>query len=263
METETADLREKYRPKSFGQVLGNRVPKSFLISSILARKFPKAIINHGITGTGKTSLAYLTHMGLTCQNFNGDVCGTCKGCRLALKYYPHGFEGVQIYDCLNLDANRLTEILRENTNLCCSNRIGRQVLIFDEFHRVAERRLQDKFLRKIETCRDLFIFTLIDLSCIEGAFKDRATILKTTPPKMEEVLPWLESICNAERIIIKEKEALKGLAEESRLIPRSCLGMLQLILGLKEPITVDLINQLSENRESAGNDAPTYKVIGD
>lgn len=263
METNTADLREKYRPRTFGEVIGNTQPKKFLVSSISSGKFPRALIYHGTTGTGKTTLAYLTYMGLSCQNFNDDICGKCENCRLALKYYPHGFEGVQIYDCTNLDANRLTEILRDRTNFLCSNRIGRQVIIFDEFHRIAERRLQDKFLRKMETCRDLFIFTLIDLSCLEGAFKDRTTILKTSVPNMEELIPWLESKCKAEGIIIKEKEALKGLAEEARLIPRACLGMLQLISGFGEPITADLINQLSENRKSIENDVPTYRVIQD
>jgi len=107
----------------------------------------------------------------------------------------------------------------------------------------------------------LFIFCLIDISLIEEALRQRLTVLKTSLPEMEEILAWLEHICSIEGIVVKDKEALEHLAKEADLIPRECIGTLQTILDLREPITVELIRELSRDKVSVKGEEPGYRII--
>ena len=263
MATESLDLRKKYRPKRFSEILGNKLTLRYLINSASTSRTPNGIMFHGPGGTGKTTCAEVYSKALCCLNFKGDICAQCEPCQSIQKTYPNSSVtyGIHVHDCALMDEKTLNDLIYSHLHYIHFNRIKKDIHIFDHFDCIRDRS-QDKFLRQLETRPYLlFIFCLIDISPIERPFKDRVTILKTVRPTMDEILPWLKYICHTEGIVLKQKRALQHLVEEADLVPRACLATLEKIVGLREPITFALLRELSEDNESVNDDNTNRRII--
>jgi DNA polymerase-3 subunit gamma/tau len=200
------DYRQKYRPKSFSEFVGNRRTIKILANIGKSGHLPNGILIYGPAGSGKTTLAQTFLKALHCQNFQDDVCGECKECLDFEKEFSSGCQWPDIFDCTMIDEKVFREIY-SNTLFPRSIR-GRKVYILDEFHR-AKSTLQDKFLKPLETAKNrLFIFSLIDLKKVSQAFRQRVTMLQTKRPEVDEIVPWLQRICDLEGIHIKDRNAL-------------------------------------------------------
>ena len=79
------------------------------------------------------------------------------------------------------------------------------------------------------------------------AFRDRVTVLRTIPPKIEELVPWLKSICTTEKIIIKDNNALTQVARSGGRLPRESLSLLDKVAVLEEPLTTSLVKELAQD----------------
>lgn len=257
METNSIDFCAKYRPRTWGDILGNALAKQYLKNSWLTGRIPTSIIGHGDKGSGKNTLFHLYTKSLTCENPQGDEpCGECKCCKSLEANYPEGsaVAGVFYYNCTKIDSERMDEILKYDVGNFSINKIERNIHIFDEFHRIRDRS-QDKLLKVVENSnRDIFLFALIDLSVVEPALQQRSIILKTERPEMGEIIPRLQQICECEGIIVKEEDALVHLATEADRLLRGCLKVLEMLSVLGEPLTVSVVKRLFRQRRSIGND---------
>jgi len=258
----TSDLRMKYRPQKFSEVIGNKSTVQILREIATKHRIPNGMLFHGHPGTGKSSLAYLFVKALNCLDFEQDVCGNCQNCLLMEKYFPSGPCGiVEIHDCTIINETYLEDLIKHHFTIFPRTKIGRNIHVFDEFQR-AKPSFQEKLLTPLQTDPDLLlIFCLIDLTRVEEAFRQRVTILKTIRPGLDEIIPWLSRICFLEGITVKELRALKHLAIAAELLPRECLSYLQKISYLSDTLTVDLVKQVSKDNRSIHEDASTPILI--
>jgi len=256
MGTDTIDFCEKNRPRRFTEVLGNKLAIQYLKNSCLTGRIPNSTILHGERGTGKNTLAHICSKALTCENFQGEPCGECTSCKSLEANYPEGstLSGVSLFNCTEIDEKRLSEIIRDCFGYRSLNKIGRNIFILDEFHRIRDR-CQDKLLSPVvKSNSDIFLFCLIDLSEVESALQQRSIILKTERPEMGEIFLWLHQICEREGITVKDDDALVHLATEADRLPRGCLKFLEALAVYGEPLTVSLAKKILRHWRSIKND---------
>jgi DNA polymerase III delta prime subunit len=150
-----------------------------------------------------------------------------------------------------MSARALEEIL-QSLRYPSDSSTGKRIIVLDEFQRALNEKMQDQFLVDLEKYRDiLLIFCLIDLEKVHEAFRQRVTVLKTNPPEIEELVHWLQKICTAEGIIIKDNGALEQVAKSAKRLPRGCLAFLEKVSLLGEPLSTSLARELAEDNQDA------------
>lgn len=240
------DFREKYRPKLFSEIVGNRRIIKILTNMLESGDIRRGIVFHGLPGSGKTTLAKLFVKGLHCQHFSGDVCGKCGNCESFDNNTSLGRD-YSFHDCTKINKQNLEDLLTSLRNGWPSPRIGLTIHILDEFQRTTEN-LQEKFLIPLEIHKDiLLIFCLIEIKTLTEAFRQRVMVLKTSRPEIDELLPWLQRICTAEAITIKDNNALRQVALTAGQLPRECLSLLEKVFLLGEPLSTTLVRELARD----------------
>jgi DNA polymerase III gamma/tau subunit len=104
-----------------------------------------------------------------------------------------------------------------------------KITYYDEFQRV-KIPAQEMLLKALEgdpyPLNKLFIFSTKEPEKVDGGLLQRVTHLKLIPPTVEQLIPWLEKICNWAPIHVEDKTALGLIAEDCNRIPRVCLNFL-------------------------------------
>jgi DNA polymerase III gamma/tau subunit len=255
------DFRDKYRPRSFSEFVGNGMVINILSEIVKSRRSPNGILFHGPAGTGKTSLELVLAKALSCQNFSEDVCGRCANCLAFEEFYENSDDLWILHDCTKLNEKSLDEILQKGFFAGACLEMTYDVHIFDELDR-AKDSLQSRLLSHLEMKKDrLLIFSLIDLKKIDEAFQQRVTVLKTSRPEIEELIPWLERICASEGIVVKGEDALRQLGVAADRLPRSCLGLLQKISYLRKPLTTSLVREIAQDSRGSEDGGSRYRIL--
>jgi len=244
------DLREKYRPRQFSEVIGNELNLKILKKMITEQNLPRGLMLVGPPGTGKSTLSHLIRMSLVCEGRapeDIEPCWKCPGCK-----YPHHEWDL---DCTKMTSEDLREILFSLGFRWHGPFVG--IEIFDEFQR-ARFNIQEMFLKTLEEDRNgrdlLIIFCVMDLKKICEAFQQRVQVLYTNPPKLQHLVPWLSEICRKENFTAETK-ALELIARSSGFLPRGCLMLLQKTSHVDKNISTSLVKEvlMNEGRLDAKN----------
>ena len=73
-------LYNKYRSKTFDEIVGQEAAVQSLKNALLTNKIAHAYLFSGPRGTGKTSLARLFAKALNCEEGLGSICNKCENC---------------------------------------------------------------------------------------------------------------------------------------------------------------------------------------
>jgi replication factor C small subunit len=211
---------EKYRPKKVSDMIGDF--KDRILAYLKEpSSIPHFLLYSRTPGTGKTTLAKAIINELSCDAL-----------------------------ILNSSDDRKIEVVREKVKQFAMTQSSkgnlRRCVFMDEFDGML-RASQDALRNIMETysINVFFILTCNNINKVIEPIKNRCTLIPFSYPKKEEIVIYLEKICNAENMDYTE-EGLKKLVEVNYPSIRNCVLSLQDLHTQGQPVTEETIRPINE-----------------
>jgi DNA polymerase-3 subunit gamma/tau len=205
-------LYRKYRPQTFGQVLGQPQVTGVISRAVAAGQPAHAYLFAGPRGTGKTSVARILAKSLNCLNRaenSAEPCNDCDHCR--------AIDKGAFLDVLELDAasNRgIDEIRQLKEQVAVSPTMGAyKVYILDEAHMLTDAAF-NALLKTLEEppAKVVFILCTTEAHKIPITIASRCQRLTFTRATLAQLTEALQVVVKAEKVAI-EPAALELLAK--------------------------------------------------
>ena len=251
-ENKSKILALKYRPKTFGQLLGQEVIAETILNAIKTGKTPNAYLLSGIRGTGKTSTARLIAKALNCTknaNENGlcDEKDSCEHCK--------EIENSNHIDVLEQDAATATGVdnirdLIENSKYNPTN-AKYKVYILDECQALSKNSWQ-ALLKTLEEppSKLRFIFATTEPRKVPVTILSRCQRFDLRRVSLEKIFNHIKKISEIEKGKISD-DALRLLARASEGSVRDGISLLDRALVFQ-----------SLNPDSIMDDKDVRKMLG-
>lgn len=196
---------EKYRPKVFDDIIGNKEIINSVRKCVSDKKIPHFLFS-GNAGVGKTTLAHVI-----INEYFKDLTEE---------------EKMRKYLELNASSDRKIDVIREDVNDFAMRSNNIRFIILDEADELPQL-TQDALKRIMELNSDYAKFILIcnNISKITDPIKSRCVCYEFNSPTTDEILERLKVIAENEKINIDEK-TLKIIAEKSNGDVRTSINQL-------------------------------------
>ncbi|KAL4184204.1 hypothetical protein AMTRI_Chr11g158840 [Amborella trichopoda] len=238
---EPRSLSQKYRPRSFNEIVGQNIVVQSLANAIFKGRIAPVYLFQGPRGTGKTSTARVFAAALNCSSEEGiKPCGFCKECMV--------FASGKSMDMRELDAtnkngiNRIKYVLKHSAIPPPSSRF--RVFIINECHMLSSK-TWTSFLKSLEEPPPhvVFVFVTTDPDKLPRTVVSRCQ--KYLFPKIKEVdmVNRLKKLAEVENLVV-EPDALDLIALNSDGSLRDAETLLEQLALLGKPITMALVNDL-------------------
>jgi DNA polymerase III subunit gamma/tau len=223
------DFSQIYRPCRITEVVGNDRAKTVIERAFKQNKIPHAFLFHGVSGTGKTTIARIIELGLNCEKGpTSEPCCECTNCKYVLQRY--GYAPVREINAVDTTKDKIRELLKEMRDygygLFGSSR--RDLLLVDECHGLTEDQA-GLFLNFVEdaSANMYFIFCTTKPRKFLDTLKNRFIInVKFDRVPDKEILRLLTEICGQEGLV-PDKKMLSKIVKEADGMPRNAVNGLQ------------------------------------
>jgi DNA polymerase III subunit gamma/tau len=235
-------LYRKWRPRRFGEVVGQEPIVRTLSRAIETGRVAHAYLFSGPRGTGKTSTAKVLAMGLNCaQGPTPEPDGTCDSCRAIVN--NSSLDVVEMDAASNRGIDEIRD-LRDRVNLApVAGRM--KVYIIDEVHMLTAEAF-NALLKMLEEPPEHVVFVLAttEKHKVLPTIISRCQSFDFRRPGVETLKGKLAEIAEAEGIET-EPEALTVIAREGRGSFRDAEGLLDQLSSFAEgPITAAMVREL-------------------
>ena len=195
-------LTEEYRPQTFKEIKGQRLPKKVLKSIVEnPEDAPRSIILYGKFGSGKSSLAQIFAKAMNCKTKKIEPCLSCSICQ-GFNNNPYYYR--EIDTALAGSKSDLQQIV-ESMNYSLGKNIWR-IYNFEEIQ-VASRQAQSTLLKELEKLSDrtFVLFFTTEIEKILDTIRSRSLELEFEKIDEKDIIANLEKICDNENKEIDEK----------------------------------------------------------
>lgn len=254
-------LANKYRPRTFEEVVGQTSEMEVLKKAITGKWKPNALIITGPFGTGKTTSARLISRALLCSNLQLPVgetgetyepCGECEDCKsMDRENHPNYLEVDAASNGSVGDVRGMLSDLEYRTG----NKL--RIVCYDESHMLSVA-AQNTLLQTLETGSHsiLFIFATTESNKMLPTVKSRAVELNMKLLAKADIQRRLIQVCKEEGLDYDPK-ALGIIATHVRGHARDALMMLEQISRISPTIDQDTVRTYLR----LDQDTEVYKML--
>lgn len=203
----------KYRPASFGAVVGQQALTTTLRNAVASGKLAHAYLFCGPRGVGKTTCARIFAKVINCTNpqSDGDACGECESCK--------AFEEQRSLNIFELDAasnNGVNEIKELMDQTRIPPQVGKyKVFIIDEVHMLSTAAF-NAFLKTLEEppAHVVFILATTEKHKILPTILSRCQVYDFDRMTVANTIEHLKKVADDQGITYEE-QALNLIAEKA------------------------------------------------
>jgi DNA polymerase III subunit gamma/tau len=226
------DLAQRYRPKTLDEVVGQKSVIGLLEGMLTDDPLPPAVLLHGPTSAGKTTLSRIIPTYSNCKDTeNFEPCWECKSCKAALKMIDgvKAHPDVEVINCAGDRGIDMTRSLRERAKFLPRYRY--RWFILDECHRLTPD-AQENLLTLLEEPpkKTRFILLTTNPEKLKSPLKNRCQVFKLGTVDVETLTKLLRKITKAEKRLLPKK-VCKQIAEVSEGVPREALKITEQVLN--------------------------------
>ena len=235
----------KYRPATFGDVVGQASIATTLKNSILNKHLGHAYLFSGPRGVGKTTCARIFARTINCTSIteSGEACNSCESCQ--------SFNENRSYNIHELDAasnNSVDDIRILTEQVRIPPQIGAySVYIIDEVHMLSQSAF-NAFLKTLEEPppHAVFILATTEKHKIIPTILSRCQIFDFNRIHVEDAVAYLKDIADKESLEY-EDDALHMIAQKADGAMRDALSIFDQVVSFSgEKITYkDVIRNLN------------------
>lgn len=194
--TAHVELYKKYRPNTWGSLIGQEKVAKSLRNAVRANKLPTAFGFFGDRGCGKTSSAFLLAKSINCLDISesGNPCNQCEVC---VNIDNKNQLGVNYISMANKGGVEDVRNIVQQARL--SQPIKKQVWILDEVHNLSKAAF-DALLIPIEekSMPSLFIFCSTEVDRIPQTIMSRIQQRRFTLVESDKMRKFVEKIAELE-----------------------------------------------------------------
>lgn len=213
----------KYRPASFGTVVGQQALTHTLKTAISNNKLAHAYLFCGPRGVGKTTCARIFAKAINCTHLTeaGEPCNECESCK--------AFNEQRSYNIVELDAasnNSVDDIRTIVEQVRIPPQVGRyRVFIIDEVHMLTTSAF-NAFLKTLEEPPEyaIFILATTEKQKIIPTILSRCQIYDFARIRVPDIVEQLKYI-SADRGVKAEVAALNVIAQKADGAMRDALSI--------------------------------------
>ena len=231
-------LYRKYRPSTFNDIVDQKFITDTLKESIINNKISHAYIFSGPKGTGKTSTAKVFAKAINCEHpIDGEPCCKCDSC---INFEKNS-------DIIELDAasNNKVEDIREIINNVKLAPAGSKykIYIIDEVHMLTPS-AANAFLLTLEEppSHAIFILATTNPESLPQTILSRCQQFAFSKISKKALVSRINYVLEQENIKLDD-EVINEISELSDGGLRDALSILDQLVTLNKPITVDLLNE--------------------
>ncbi len=239
MNINTKILALKYRPQTFGDLIGQEVVTETILNSIKSNKVPNAYLFTGIRGIGKTTIARIVAKSLNCLKGVEKLCkeNLCENCE--------AIAGSRHIDVLEMDAASKTGV-DDVRDLIEFSRYGPtssryKIFIIDEVHMLSKQAF-NALLKTLEEPPEYlkFIFATTEIKKIPITVVSRCQRFDLSRIKSNELFHFIKNVKDKENGKVTD-EALKLIVKISEGSVRDALSLLdRALISLDDQKELDL-----------------------
>lgn len=213
----------KYRPSSFGDVVGQASITTTLKNSVLNNHLGHAYLFSGPRGVGKTTCARIFAKTINCSEISesGEACNRCESCR--------SFNENRSFSIHELDAasnNSVDDIRSLTEQVRIPPQIGSySIYIIDEVHMLSQSAF-NAFLKTLEEppAHAIFVLATTEKHKIIPTILSRCQIFDFNRIRVDDAVVYLGGIASKEGIDV-EPEALHVIAQKADGAMRDALSI--------------------------------------
>lgn len=221
-------LARKWRPQTFGEMVGQQHVTRSLQNALTSGRIPHAFLFAGIRGTGKTTLARLVAKSLLCESgITPEPCGRCAACK--------GVAAGSHADVMEIDAASRTKVeqMREVLDTVYYYPAeGRfKIYILDEVHMLSIGSF-NALLKTLEEPPEhvKFMFATTELGKIPATILSRCQRYDLARVSRSDLSAHLENILTREEAPF-DAEGVEAVARAADGSVRDALSLLDQVLA--------------------------------